>query len=80
MLRSPRNSDRPASRVPGAMNIVEKGIFNFITSIGAGKNTDDAWDLMLVVAGRAVLGDGMKRVVFLAVSYTHLTLPTILLV
>eukprot|EP00959_Pyramimonas_sp_CCMP1952_P071547 1494535-Pyramimonas_sp.AAC.1 len=44
--RSPRNADRPRSRVPAAFDVVEKGLFNFLVSVGAGKGEDDASDVM----------------------------------
>ncbi|CAK0833634.1 unnamed protein product [Prorocentrum cordatum] len=70
MSRSARNADRPGSRVPAAWDVVEKGIYNFLLSINAGKGEDDASDVMLIIAGRAVHGDGHMRFASLATDVT----------
>eukprot|EP00959_Pyramimonas_sp_CCMP1952_P463484 9485016-Pyramimonas_sp.AAC.1 len=67
--RSARNAYRDGSRVPAAFDIIEKSMFNYLVSIGTGRDASDAADVMLIVEGPAVKGD-TKRYVAMVTDIT----------
>ncbi|CAK0876512.1 unnamed protein product, partial [Prorocentrum cordatum] len=69
VARSARNADRAASRCPAAFYFVEKSVWNYLASVGAGRGTSDPADVMIVIAGPAV-GGGHKRYAVLVTDVT----------
>eukprot|EP00959_Pyramimonas_sp_CCMP1952_P136861 2863671-Pyramimonas_sp.AAC.1 len=67
--RSARNIPRAWARVPQAMDIIEKGIFNWFLSLGAERA--DASDIMLVAEGPLADGGGFQRKVAIVSDVTY---------